>query len=205
MTRFLLQHEDLFSLEVPDIYIVCFSLVDKDSLDSVEEFWIPDIQSLDQSVPIVLVGTQLDMRKPFDSRHITSEQGQKAAKRLGADYYVECSAKENSGIRETFQKAVMAKIRNEKKKLEMIKRMLNRWTRYSLWYYKSMTPVSDQRRIVGSFIRAGTEYTHKRTTQCVTFLHTRMYGNIGYSHTKWTFYGLQTSVNSVSKCATGSQ
>ncbi|XP_052698421.1 cdc42 homolog [Crassostrea angulata] len=120
------EHEDLFSLEVPDIYIVCFSLVDKDSLDSVEEFWIPDIQSLDQSVPIVLVGTQLDMRKPFDSRHITSEQGQNAAKRLGADYYVECSAKENSGIRETFQKAVMAKIRNEKKKLEMIKRMLNR-------------------------------------------------------------------------------
>lgn len=151
-------------------------------------------------MPIVLVGTQLDMRKPFDSRHITTEQGQKAAKRLGADYYVECSAKENSGIRETFQKAVMAKIRNEKKKLEMIKRMLNRWTRYSLWYYKSMTPVSDQRRILGSFIRAGTEYTHTRTTQCVTFLHTRMYGNIGYSHTKWTFYGLQTSVTSVSKC-----
>lgn len=120
------EHEDLFSLEAPDIYIVCFSLVDKDSLDSVEEFWIPEIQSLDQSVPIVLVGTQLDMRKPFDSRHITSEQGQKVAKRLGADYYVECSAKENSGIRETFQKAVMAKIRNDKRKLDMIKRMLNR-------------------------------------------------------------------------------
>lgn len=146
ITRFLLQHEDLFSLEVPDIYIVCFSLVDKDSLDSVEEFWIPEIQSLDQSVPIVLVGTQLDMRKPFDSRHITSEQGQKVAKKLGADYYVECSAKENSGIRETFQKAVMAKIRNDKRKLDMIKRMLNRWTRYYLWHNKSMTPASEQRR-----------------------------------------------------------
>lgn len=146
ITRFLLQHEDLFSLEAPDIYIVCFSLVDKDSLDSVEEFWIPEIHSLDQSVPIVLVGTQLDIRKPFDSRHITSEQGQKVAKRLGADYYVECSAKENSGIRETFQKAVMAKIRNDKRKLDMIKRMLNRWTRYYLWHYKSMTPASEQRR-----------------------------------------------------------
>lgn len=178
----------MISLEVPDIYIVCFSLVDKDSLDSVEEFWIPEIQSLDQSVPIVLVGTQLDMRKPFDSRHITFEQGQKVAKRLGADYYVECSAKENSGIRETFQKAVMAKIRNDKRKLDMIKRMLNRWTRYSLWYYKSMTPASEQRRSLSSFSRAGTEYTHTRTNVLHSYIQECTYENLGYSLTKWTFY-----------------
>ena len=100
--------------------------MDKDSLDSVEEFWVPKIQSLDQSVPIVLVGTQMDMRKPLDAKHISTEEGTKLAKRLGTDYYVECSAKENSGIQETFQKAILAKIRNEKRKLDLIRRMLNR-------------------------------------------------------------------------------
>ncbi|XP_062568646.1 rho-related GTP-binding protein RhoQ-like [Saccostrea cucullata] len=120
------EHEDLSSLKIPDIYIVCFSLVDRDSLDSVEDFWIPKIEALEKNIPVILVGTQMDLRKSMKKGHVKTEEGQKMAKKLGVDYYVECSAKENNGILEIFQKALLAKVRNDKRKLNLIKRMLNR-------------------------------------------------------------------------------
>lgn len=43
---FVLQHEDLSSIATSDIFIVCFSLVDDDSMDSVLNFWIPKIDLL---------------------------------------------------------------------------------------------------------------------------------------------------------------
>lgn len=95
-------------------------------MDSVEDFWVPKVRALRRDVPIVLVGTQTDVRKSLHNGHITTEKGQRLAKRLEVDYYVECSAKENSGIQETFLKAVQAKVRNDKRKLNIIKRILDR-------------------------------------------------------------------------------
>ncbi|XP_061193397.1 cdc42 homolog [Saccostrea echinata] len=120
------EHEDLSSLPTPDVFIVCFSLVDKDSLASVENFWLPKVRSLGKHTPIVLVATQLDLRKENENEHISAEQGQKICKNLGTENYVECSAKINLGIQEVFEKTVYAKIRHSKKKMNIIKRVFGR-------------------------------------------------------------------------------
>ena len=93
-----LQHVELGSLDVPDVFIVCFSLVDRDSLESVLNFWIPKIQSQGKDTPIVLIGTQLDKRRSQRKGHVATEEGLSIAQTLCASAYVECSAKENIGV-----------------------------------------------------------------------------------------------------------
>lgn len=53
-------------------------------------------------------------------------------------------------------------------------------------------------------------YTYTDYPMCYTptyknVLHTRMFENIGYNLTDWTFYWFQTSVTSISKCVIGIQ
>lgn len=62
------EHEDLSSIATSDIFIVCFSLVDDDSMDSVLNFWIPKIRAISKHSPIILAGTQSDLRQ--GGRHI---------------------------------------------------------------------------------------------------------------------------------------
>lgn len=123
---FVLQHEDLSSIATSDIFIVCFSLVDDDSMDSVLNFWIPKIRAIAKHSPIILAGTQSDLRQGGQSGHIATAEGRALAKSIGADTYVECSAKSGSGVQETFQSAVMASIRYSKRKVNILKRVLGR-------------------------------------------------------------------------------
>ncbi|XP_062568644.1 rho-related GTP-binding protein RhoJ-like [Saccostrea cucullata] len=120
------EHEDLSSLTTPDTYIVCFSLVDDDSMDSVLNFWVPKIKALGKHVPVVLVGTQEDLRKNGHSGHISTTEGLTLARTIGADVYVECSAKSGTGVQEIFHSAVMASIRQSKRKVNILKRVLGR-------------------------------------------------------------------------------
>ncbi|XP_062568645.1 cell division control protein 42 homolog [Saccostrea cucullata] len=120
------EHEDLSSLPTPDVFVVCFSLVDKDSMDSIENFWLPKVRSLGKHIPLVLVATQSDLRKENENGHISTENGQKISKTLGTESYVECSAKMNLGIQEVFEKIVCAKIRHSKKRINIIKRVFGR-------------------------------------------------------------------------------
>lgn len=121
------EHEDLSSLPNPDVFIVCFSLVDKDSLDNVEQFWMPRIRSLGKDIPVILVGTQLDMRKTNEQGHVSDEQGKFFAKQLKTNHYIECSAKMDFKIQDVFEKAVYAKIRHSKRKSNIIRRVFGRW------------------------------------------------------------------------------
>lgn len=75
ITDFAGEHDDLVSIEVPDVFVVCFSLVDKDSLESVLNFWVPRIRSEEKQTPIVLVGTQLDKRRTQRKGHILPKKG----------------------------------------------------------------------------------------------------------------------------------
>ncbi|XP_048735596.1 cdc42 homolog [Ostrea edulis] len=70
-----------------DIFVVCFSAVDRESLESVQDFWIPEIRQIDRKRPIILVATQTDLRKE-DSDHITAEEGRHLAKQIGAFSYL---------------------------------------------------------------------------------------------------------------------
>lgn len=110
----------------PDVFIVCFSLVEKDSLDNVEQFWLPRIRSLGKDIPVILVGTQLDMRKTNEQGHVSDEQGKFIGKQLKSNHYIECSAKMDFRIQDVFEKAVYAKIRHSKRKSNIIRRVFGR-------------------------------------------------------------------------------
>ena len=67
------------------------------------------------NVPIVLVGTKLDMRedpevlkklKEKNSQPITTENGKNMQREIGAAAYIECSAKSQKGLKEVFHEAI---------------------------------------------------------------------------------------------------
>ncbi|KAG8727425.1 GTP-binding protein Rho1, partial [Ceratobasidium sp. 414] len=103
-------------LSYPDLHIIliCFSIGYPDSLDSVQEKWIGEVMHFCPGLPIILVGCMKDQRRnprtieelrKTDQRPVTPEQGMEVAQKIGARYYLECSAWTGEGVREVFQYA----------------------------------------------------------------------------------------------------
>ncbi|VAI42610.1 unnamed protein product [Triticum turgidum subsp. durum] len=86
-----------------DVFLLAFSLISKASYENVSKKWIPELKHYAPGVPIILVGTKLDLRddKQFFVDHpgavpITTAQGEELKKLIGAPYYIECSSKTSS-------------------------------------------------------------------------------------------------------------
>ena len=96
-----------------DVFVVCFSVEDPDSFENVKSKWVSEIREYRPNTPFILVGTQTDLRGSvvdLTDECITSAQGRKAAKRLKAVDYLECSALEGTGLETVFRTALMAVI-----------------------------------------------------------------------------------------------
>lgn len=99
----------MLSYHDANLFVVCFSLLDANSLTSVTEKYIPEILSYRPDAPFILVGTKWDIREkvPLEFRakfkEITSfEQGLEVANKLGAEKYVELTAIDSSHVRQLF-------------------------------------------------------------------------------------------------------
>lgn len=99
------------------VFLLCFSLMSRDSFNSVTTRWVPEIRSHLPDVPVVLCGNMLDLREDPEFvaqlqqkgfTPISSEEGDKLCESIGAYCYVECSAKTQKGIHEVFYKCVEA-------------------------------------------------------------------------------------------------
>ncbi|XP_033734145.1 cell division control protein 42 homolog [Pecten maximus] len=92
-----------------DIFLVCFAVDDKDSLDNVRTKWVPEIREYRPNTPFILVGTQTDLRGSIvdiTDSCVSTQQGRKMAKRLGAIKYMECSSLDGVGLEEIFRMAI---------------------------------------------------------------------------------------------------
>ncbi|RXN23606.1 ras-related C3 botulinum toxin substrate 1 [Labeo rohita] len=98
-----------------DVYLMCFSLVDPDSLENVCVRWYPEVRHHCPDTPIILVGTKLDLRDDKDTIEelkknkqtpIIYRQGRAVAKEIGAVKYLECSASTQIGLKMVFDEAV---------------------------------------------------------------------------------------------------
>ncbi|KAH8756885.1 GTP-binding protein rho1 precursor, partial [Hyaloscypha sp. PMI_1271] len=112
-------YDRLRPLSYPDtnVILICFSIDDPDSLNSVREKWITEVRHFCPSIPIFLIGTKSDLR--YDQRTILQlrEKGQRPvlpvegealARKIGAKQYLECSATMNEGVRDVFEHASRA-------------------------------------------------------------------------------------------------
>ncbi|KQJ94611.1 rac-like GTP-binding protein 7 isoform X2 [Brachypodium distachyon] len=96
-----------------DVFLLAFSLISKASYENIHKKWIPELRHYAPNVPIVLVGTKLDLRedKQFFLEHpglapISTAQGEELKKMIGAAAYIECSSKTQQNVKSVFDSAI---------------------------------------------------------------------------------------------------
>ncbi|CAG7816609.1 unnamed protein product [Allacma fusca] len=103
-----------------DFVVVCFSVVMPSSFKNVLSKWIPEIKrhTVHNDAPVILVGTQVDLRSNFNVLLELAEKGLaplpesqalKLAKKIGARNYVECSSLTRKNIRQIFDPSLLGR------------------------------------------------------------------------------------------------
>ncbi|XP_041669207.1 rho-related GTP-binding protein RhoV-like [Cheilinus undulatus] len=106
-----------------DVFILCFSLVNPVSFNNVTSRWIPQIRAGNKTSPIILVGTQSDLRHNADvlihldqfmnTKPVHSRRAGRLAHRIRAQDYVECSALTQHNLKDVFDSAISAAIKHK--------------------------------------------------------------------------------------------
>uniref|UniRef100_A0A7N0T4R2 Rac-like GTP-binding protein ARAC7 n=1 Tax=Kalanchoe fedtschenkoi TaxID=63787 RepID=A0A7N0T4R2_KALFE len=107
-----------------DVFILAFSLTSKASYENVLKKWMPELRRFAPDVPILLVGTKLDLRgdKGSMADHmgsnnvITSAQGEELRKIIGASAYIECSSKTQQNVKAVFDTAIKVVLQPPRRK-----------------------------------------------------------------------------------------
>lgn len=100
-----------------DIIVLCYSIAHPTSFENLQDKWIPEIQRYCPDVPFLIVGTQMDLRddpatieklRRNRMKPVTSEEGDKLARKERAVKHMECSAKTLKNVKDVFDEAVIA-------------------------------------------------------------------------------------------------
>ena len=98
-----------------DVFLICFSIVSPPSFDNVKAKWFLEIEHHAPNVPIILVGTKLDLREDkatMDSLRqkrmepVSYEQALQVSKEIRAHKYLECSALTQRNLKSVFDEAI---------------------------------------------------------------------------------------------------
>uniref|UniRef100_A0A8C4K8E7 Ras homolog family member U n=1 Tax=Dromaius novaehollandiae TaxID=8790 RepID=A0A8C4K8E7_DRONO len=102
-----------------DIFLLCFSVVSPSSFQNVSEKWVPEIRCHCPKAPIILVGTQSDLREDVKvlieldkckEKPVSEEAAKLCAEEIKAASYIECSALTQKNLKEVFDAAIVAGI-----------------------------------------------------------------------------------------------
>ncbi|CAB4321187.1 unnamed protein product [Prunus armeniaca] len=106
-----------------DVFLLAFSLISKASYENIAKKWVPELRHYAPGVPIILVGTKLDLRddRQFFVDHpgavpITTAQGEELKKLIGAPVYIECSSKTQQNVKAVFDAAIKVVLQPPKQK-----------------------------------------------------------------------------------------
>jgi len=102
-----------------DVFLLCFSVALPSSFHNVREKWIPEVRSCCGKVPVVLVGTQSDLREDAKTlvqlrqtkeQPVQEQEARKLAHSLGCEMYVECSSLTQRNLKDVFDSAIVTGI-----------------------------------------------------------------------------------------------
>lgn len=104
---------------------MCFSVVSPSSFENCRQKWLPELHHHAPGVPIILVGTKVDLRTDSDTVSklaskglsvISEAQGHALATELNCVKYLECSALTQSGLKNVFDEAIRAVLEAQSRK-----------------------------------------------------------------------------------------
>jgi len=109
------EYNELRPLSYPgtDAFIVCYSIIDPNSLKCVSTKWVPEIQEHCPGVPIILVGTKLDLRNKPETQPegvVSLKDAEDMTKQIKAVTLIECSALTQERLPDVFQQTIRAVI-----------------------------------------------------------------------------------------------
>ncbi|PVD32352.1 hypothetical protein C0Q70_07785 [Pomacea canaliculata] len=115
-----------YTYKESEVLVLCFSVCDRESFYSVVNSWVPEIKRhTKKKRPVLLVGTQIDLRQGAQ-HEVTTEEGADLAKIIGADCYIECSARSRVGLKQVFEHVVFSALKCRKKKSTIFSRFFGR-------------------------------------------------------------------------------
>ncbi|XP_063428500.1 cdc42 homolog [Mytilus trossulus] len=105
-----------------EVFILCYSLSDRDSFESIESFWIPEIRKICKKTPVILVATGKDIDD--ENNNVSKQEGLCIMDKHGIDAYVECSSYNKEEVNEVFEDVLLSVIKNKKRRRSSLLRHL---------------------------------------------------------------------------------
>lgn len=108
-----------------DVFLLCFSMVNPTSFHNVTKKWVPEIRANNPSAPIILVGTQSDLLLDvnvlinldrLNVKPVLSSRARSMAEKIRAADYIECSSLTQKNLKEAFDSAIFAAVKNKTRK-----------------------------------------------------------------------------------------
>eukprot|EP01105_Mastigella_eilhardi_P007696 TRINITY_DN1931_c0_g2_i1.p1 TRINITY_DN1931_c0_g2~~TRINITY_DN1931_c0_g2_i1.p1 ORF type:complete len:192 (-),score=54.66 TRINITY_DN1931_c0_g2_i1:63-638(-) len=121
------EYDRLRPLSYPgtDCFLLCFSVVSPTSFTNAKNKWWPEIMHHCPNCKFIIVGTKMDLRddpatvlelKNNNQQPVTFEQGQQLAREIQAHKYMECSARNQTGLKQIFEEAIKCVLQTAKKR-----------------------------------------------------------------------------------------
>lgn len=99
-----------------DVFLLCFSVVSPTSFYNIRDKWLPEIRRHCPRAPVVLVGTQCDLRTnvkvlieldSYREQPVHENAAKHLAQQIGAVCYLESSALTQKNLKEVFDTAIL--------------------------------------------------------------------------------------------------
>ena len=105
------------------MFLVCYSVTDRDSFESIEAFWISEIRKHCKKTPIILVATETE-KKIVDHDVVSKQEGLVIMDKYGVYSYNECTSSNKDHVNDLFEEALMSVVKNRKRRRSSILRQL---------------------------------------------------------------------------------
>ncbi|UJR08472.1 hypothetical protein I4U23_012741 [Adineta vaga] len=112
------QFSPLHGLCIPysDVILLCFSVVNPQSFQNAITYWLSRARRSNSTIPIILVGTQMDLRSDLKTllsldqqklKPVTEKEARICAQQIHACTYIECSALTEKNLKNVFDTALL--------------------------------------------------------------------------------------------------